>query len=68
MNNYTQIILIDVSYVIFYRFFATLKWYSLAHKEDYNKIKDNLTNYNWLDNDIFITKLEKIFFKSIMNF
>ena len=67
MNNYTQIILIDVSYVIFYRFFATLKWYSLAHKEDYNKIKDNLTNYNWLDNDIFITKLEKIFFKSIID-
>ena len=65
MNNYTQIILVDVSYVIFYRFFATLKWYSLVHKEDYNKIKNMLTNYNWLDNNIFISKLEKIFFKSI---
>jgi 5'-3' exonuclease len=67
MNNYTQIILVDVSYVIFYRFFATLKWYSLVYKEDYNKIKDTLTNYNWLDNNIFITKLEKIFFKSIID-
>uniref|UniRef100_A0A6C0H9T5 5'-3' exonuclease domain-containing protein n=1 Tax=viral metagenome TaxID=1070528 RepID=A0A6C0H9T5_9ZZZZ len=65
MNNYTQIILVDVSYVIFYRFFATLKWYSIVYKEDYNNIKNTLTDYNWLDNNIFISKLEKIFFKSI---
>jgi 5'-3' exonuclease len=59
------LILIDTSYTIFYRFFATIRWYSLANKEEYQLIKND-TNYNWYDNKIFIEKYEKMFLEAII--
>ena len=47
MNN---IILVDTSYTNFHRFYATLRWYSFANKDEYKeKIKT-----------IKITTLQKI--------
>ena len=62
MNN---IILIDTSYTIFYRFHATIKWFSHAYNEEYKNIK-NISNYNWYDNKLFIEKYEKMFLESII--
>lgn len=62
--KYNNIILIDTSYTSFYRFFATRTWYSMAFKEDFKEIKD-LTEYNWLENEIFIEKYEKMYLESI---
>ena len=39
-----SIILIDTSYTIFYRFYATQKWFMYAHKDEYTEIKNNKTN------------------------
>jgi 5'-3' exonuclease len=56
-----NIILIDTSFFTFHRFFATYKWFSLAHSEHkYDK------NYNWLDNDIFKEKYEKMYLETII--
>jgi len=60
-----NIILIDTSYSIFYRYYATIRWYSFAFKEDYEKIKNNQI-YNWFDNKIFIEKYEKMFLESLI--
>lgn len=59
------LILIDTSYTIFYRYFATIRWYSLAFKEEYNNIKNNI-NYNWFDNTLFVEKYEKMFLEGIL--
>lgn len=60
-----NLVLIDTSYTAFYRFFATIKWYSFAYPEDYKLIKDNI-NYDWKENKIFIEKYEKMFLDSII--
>lgn len=59
-----NLILVDTSYTLFHRYFATLRWLSLAHPEIY---KENINNveYNWLENEIFIDKYEKLYLSSI---
>ena len=52
-------LLIDTSYSIFYRYFATHRWYHFAHPED--KFDDD---YEWFDNEIFKNMFEKKFFDS----
>ena len=37
-----NIILVDTSYTSFYRFFATLRWYSFSDKEEYKKHKEEV--------------------------
>jgi 5'-3' exonuclease len=59
-----HLILVDSSYTSFYRFFATLRWYSLTNPDDY-KLNNN-PEYNWLDNQIFIEKYEKMYLDSII--
>jgi len=66
MNNLQKnLILIDTSYILFHRLFATLKWISLAHNIEY---KDHINdkNYNWLENNLFIEKYEKLFLNGII--
>ena len=54
------IILVDTSYTSFYRFFATVRWYSFSHPEEYTKVKlDN--KYDWVTNQIFMEKYEKMY-------
>jgi 5'-3' exonuclease len=62
MNN---IVLVDTSYTSFYRFFATLRWLSMAEPEMYKKYKDDPT-YEWLNNNIFIEKYTKMYLESII--
>jgi 5'-3' exonuclease len=59
------LILIDTSYTIFYRYYATLRWYSLAHNEEF---KNNISSesYIWFDNKIFLEKYEKMFLEGIL--
>lgn len=45
---------VDVSYLVFYRFYALKKWFSFAHKDI--KITDDI---KWLDNTLFMDKFEK---------
>jgi 5'-3' exonuclease len=60
-----SLILIDTSFTLFYRFFATIRWYSIAYPEEYKEIKDN-PNYEWLTNKIFIEKYDKLYLESII--
>lgn len=59
-----KLILVDASYNSFYRFFATMRWYGLAHKEEFKKVKDD-NKYDWSKNKIFKEKYEKMYFESI---
>lgn len=65
MSNKT-LILVDASYTTFYRFFATMRWYSLAKKEEFKKVKDD-PKYDWNLNVEFKEKYEKMYFESIEN-
>ena len=60
-----NIILIDTSYAIFYRYYATIKWFSFGNKEEYANYKNN-ENYDWFENKIFVEKYEKMFLESII--
>jgi 5'-3' exonuclease len=55
-----NIVIMDLSYFIFYRFFATKQWYQRAHPED-NFGED----YDWSNNDIFWEKYKKLFYSTI---
>ena len=62
MNN---LILVDASYTSFYRFFATLRWFSL-NQPDFFKEKKTDVKYDWSQNEIFIEKYEKMYLESIV--
>lgn len=59
------IILVDTSYTSFYRFFATLRWYSFSNVDEFAKIKLD-KNYDWTQNKIFMEKYEKMYLESII--
>jgi 5'-3' exonuclease len=59
-----SLILIDTSYTSFYRFFATLRWYSFNNPDEY-KLKNN-NNYDWSTDTVFIEKYEKMYLNSII--
>lgn len=63
MSN--NIILVDSSYTSFYRFFATLRWFSLNQPETYKEKKQD-TTYDWSENEIFIEKYKKMYLESIV--
>jgi len=56
------ILFIDVSYLVFYRYFALRNWFNKAHHEVVNGNKD----YPYLENPIFIQKYKKLFFEKIL--
>jgi len=59
-----NLILVDTSYTLFHRYFATLRWMSLANPEIYKEHINDI-KYNWLENDIFIDKYENLYLSSI---
>jgi 5'-3' exonuclease len=59
-----NIILVDTSYTSFHRFYATLKWYSFAYKDEYKEIKGD-KDYDFTKNKIFIEKYEKMYLEAI---
>lgn len=60
-----NVILVDTSYTSFYRFFATLRWFSFSNKEEYKEHKVDPT-YDWSQNEIFIEKYKKLYLESII--
>jgi 5'-3' exonuclease len=60
-----NIVLIDTSYTSFYRFFATMRWYNFAYKEEYKNLKEDNT-YDWTTNEDFFEKYKKMYFESIL--
>lgn len=52
--------LIDISYMIFYKFFALRNWYHKAHPD-----QDIPDDYDWLADEVFMTKYKKLFFDNI---
>jgi len=65
MSTNKSLILIDTSYTSFYRFFATIRWFSFAYPEEFKVLKlDN--QYDWVKNEIFIQKYEKMYLESII--
>lgn len=60
------LILVDTSYTSFYRFFATLRWFSMHDAESYKTYKTD-PNYDWSTNKIFMEKYEKMYLKSIVD-
>jgi len=60
-----SLILIDSSYTAFYRFFATIRWFSFAFPEEYKELKND-TQYDWSTNKVFLEKYEKMFLDSII--
>ncbi len=59
------IILVDTSYTSFYRFFATIRWYSFSHPEEFAKVKSD-NKYDWSGNQLFMEKYEKMYLDSII--
>jgi len=60
-----NLILVDASYTSFYRFFATLRWFSLNQPDFYKEKKDD-TKYDWSENQIFMEKYEKMYLESVV--
>lgn len=60
-----NIILVDTSYTSFHRFFATMRWFSLAKKDIFKEHKNN-KNYDWSLNEIFFEKYKKMYLDSII--
>lgn len=61
INNSKNILLVDVSYTVFYKFFALRNWYKRAHPD-----KEIPDDYDWLQDEIFIDKYKKLFFDKIL--
>lgn len=64
MSN-KPLILVDTSYTSFYRFFATMRWYSFSYPDEYKKYKAD-SSYDWNTNKIFVEKYEKMYLDSII--
>ena len=56
------VLFVDVSYLVFYRYFALRNWFNKAHQDVVNGNKD----YPYLENAIFIEKYKKLFFEKIL--
>ena len=54
-----NIILVDTSYTNFHRFYATLRWYSFAHKDEYKKNTDDLFAKIYLNQAPYQTIINK---------
>jgi 5'-3' exonuclease len=59
------LILVDASHTSFYRFFATIRWYSFAFAEEFKDLKTN-NKYDWSKNQVFMEKYEKMYLDSII--
>lgn len=64
-NKIQPLILVDTSYTSFYRFFATIRWFSFAYPEEFKELKLD-SKYDWRTNKIFIEKYEKMYLNSII--
>ena len=61
INNNKNILLVDLSYAIFYKFFALRNWYNRAFPD-----KEIPDEYDWLKDEVFMDKYKKLFFDKIV--
>ena len=61
INNNKNILLVDLSYSIFYKFFALRNWYNRAFPD-----KEIPDEYDWLQDEVFMEKYKKLFFDKIV--
>lgn len=61
-----KIILVDISYTSFYRFFAAIRWFSFNQKELWEKLKDD-GSYDWSKNEDFMKMYSNMYVKSMMS-
>lgn len=62
-NNHTPFLLVDVSYLSFYRFFSTQIWYHKLHPEaNYDE------NYDWTTNMEFMNRFTQNYMSSVDRF
>ena len=59
-----NVVFVDVSYLVFYRFFALKKWYGFAHKDQ--REETSKPNYKWLENTVFMEKYKKTLLDTIL--
>ena len=59
ISNNNPVLLIDMSYYIFYRFFALCSWWKRAYKDEPLDIE------NILNNEIFMSKYHKLFLENL---
>ena len=60
--DYTKgFILVDVSYTVFYKFYALKNWYTLAHKD-----VEITPEYIWCDNPDFVEKFKKLYMEQLL--
>lgn len=60
--NYSKpFMLVDVSYTVFYKFYALKNWYVLAHKDI-----EITPEYVWCDNPDFVEKFKKLYMEQLL--
>ena len=59
-NDGENFVIIDSSYLVFYRFYATILWFKRANKD-----VDTSGDYSWHTDSVFMEKFKKIFFSCI---
>jgi 5'-3' exonuclease len=64
--THNNVILVDTSYTTFHRFFATMRWFSLANMDIFKEHKDDNT-YDWSQEPLFIEKYTKMYLDAIIN-
>ena len=64
LDKSKSVMLVDTSYWLYYRFFALRNWYKKAFPDKITG--DNfLMEYNWFEDEIFMTKYKKLFIDNI---
>jgi 5'-3' exonuclease len=59
-TRHDNFVIIDTSYLVFYRFYATILWYKKANRD-----VDTSGDYSWHTDEVFLEKFKKIFYQSI---
>ena len=59
-QSFSPVLLIDLSYLIFYRYYAIITWFKNSHREE-TFPKD----YQWYQNTEFMEKFDKLFLKRV---
>jgi 5'-3' exonuclease len=59
------VMLVDTSYWLYHRFFALRNWYHRAYPDKVKEPNFNNADYDWFNDEIFITKYKKLFIENL---
>ena len=60
VNLSKPLLFIDNSYLIFYKFYATIQWFKASKQKT-----DIPSDYNWIDDTIFMNKFKKLYLPAV---